>query len=196
MNSAIKKFNLYLISLAALFVFFIILTFNTPCHFDFKSKKEWFDLATSNYVSVISFLALVYSIFAYRNFKFDLNGATELPFEIKKIEGANYEHLTFLATYIVPLVSFDFESNRQMVVLAILLILMGVIYIKTDLFYANPSLALLGFHIYKADGQFKTCLKEDIILISRQTFKAGEYVSYIKLDERIYYVKRGKDDAG
>jgi hypothetical protein len=33
-------------------------------------------------------------------------------------------------------------------VLALLLFFMGIIYIKTDLFYANPSLALLGFHMY------------------------------------------------
>jgi hypothetical protein len=113
-----------------------------------------------------------------------------LPFRITKIESANYEHLTFLATYIVPLVSFDFGSNRQMTVLGVLLILMGVIYVKTDLFYANPSLALLGFHVYKANGEFKTGTREDVILIARQKIKIEDFVAYIKLDERIYYVKK------
>jgi len=190
MNSILKKFNLYLISLAALFAFFIVLTLNVPNHFNYKSKVDWLNLLTNNYVSVISLVVLLYSILAYRSFRFDLDGATELPFRITKIESANYEHLTFLATYIVPLVSFDFGSNRQMTVLGVLLILMGVIYVKTDLFYANPSLALLGFHVYKANGEFKTGTREDVILIARQKIKIEDFVAYIKLDERIYYVKK------
>jgi hypothetical protein len=89
----------------------------------------------------------------------------------------------------VPLISFDFGSGRQMMVLALLLIVMGVIYIKTDLFYANPSLALLGFYIYRADGDFKNGNREGIILICRERLAERQKVSYIKLDDRIYYVK-------
>ena len=106
-----------------------------------------------------------------------------------KIESINYEHLTFLATYIIPLISFDFESFRQMIVLGLLLVVMGVIYIKTDLFYANPSLALLGFYIYKANGSFKNGIRDNIVIISREKFIIGQKVSYIKLDDRIYYAK-------
>jgi hypothetical protein len=69
---------------------------------------------------------------------------------------------------------------------------MGVIYIKTDLFYANPSLALLGFYIYKADGGFKTGDRNGIVIISREKILFGQKVSYIKLDDRIYYVQGAK----
>lgn len=78
---------------------------------------------------------------------------------------------------------------RQMIVLALLLIVMGIIYIKTDLFYANPSLALVGFHIYKVDGNFKNGDRNGIIIISREKLSSGQKVSYIKLDDRIYYTK-------
>lgn len=66
---------------------------------------------------------------------------------------------------------------------------MGIIYIKTDLFYANPSLALLKFHIYKVDGSFKTGDHANIILLSRYRLSEKQKVSYIKLDDRIYYAK-------
>ena len=69
---------------------------------------------------------------------------------------------------------------------------MGIIYIKTDLFYANPSLALLGFHIYKADGEFKPTIgnRENIILITREKLVADTRVKYIRLDDRIFYVQK------
>lgn len=190
MKSTRRKIDLYILSLGLLFIFFIIITIKLPEHqFSIKDWSFWKKSLSENPIPIISSLLLIYCVVSYKRFDFDLKGAAEIPFEIKKIEGINYEHLTFLATYVVPLISFDFGSGRQMVVLALLLIVMGVIYIKTDLFYANPSLALMGFHIYRADGNFKTGLREGVILICRSKLVEGQKVSYIKLDDRIYYTK-------
>ena len=190
MNDIRRKVDLYVLSLALLFLFFIILTAELPKEpFALRDITYWLTLAEVNPIAIISLILLAYCFYAYKKFDFDLKGATDIPFEVKKIEGINYEHLTFLATYVVPLISFDFGSGRHMIVLGLLLIVMGAIYIKTDLFYQNPSLALLGFHIYRADGNFKTGDRSGIILVSRGRIEAGQRISYIKLDERIYYVK-------
>lgn len=190
MSNIYRKIDLYILSLALLFIFFIIITINFPeKSFNIQDIQSWKNLFVSNIVAIISTIMLMYSFFAYKKFEFDLKGTTDIPFEIKKIESINYEHLTFLATYLIPLISFEFDNTRQMIVLGILLIVMGIIYIKTDLFYANPSLALLGFYIYKADGAFKNGNREGIVIISREKLVLGQKVSYIKLDERIYYTK-------
>lgn len=193
MNDIKRKVRLYVISLGLLFVFFIVLTFNFTIAFDeiFTSAGLW-KLVQENPLALISLLMILYSIYAYKSFEFDLKGSTEIPFEIIKIKSVNYEHLTFLATYVVPLISFDFGSIRQIIVLSILLAVMGIIYVKTDLFYANPSLALLGYHIYEVDGNFKNGKREGIVLITRRKLAAGEKCHYVKLDDRIYYVSKGK----
>ncbi|WP_345790646.1 anti-phage protein KwaA [Brenneria salicis] len=148
----------------------------------------WELLIKTNVVPIICLFLLIYCGIAYRRFKYDTNRSVELPLKIKKIEKINYEHLTFLATYIIPLITFDFEKERYVFVLAALLVIMGVIYIKTDLFYANPSLALLGFNIYKLDAKFSEGKeKSGIILITRSQLKEEDMVSYILLDERVYY---------
>ncbi|MGO3890036.1 MAG: anti-phage protein KwaA [Paenalcaligenes sp.] len=190
MNDTCRKVDLYILSLALLFLFFIIISFSFPdSSFSIYEIEDWYSLAVKNILALFSFLMLGYCFFAYKRFNFKLKGATEIPFEIKKINSINYEHLTFLATYVVPLISFDFGNSRQIIVLFLLLFIMGVIYIKTDLFYANPSLALLGFHIYQADGDFKMGCRNDIILICHGRLGVGQKVSYIRLDDRIYYVK-------
>lgn len=189
MNNVCRKVDLYILSLSLLFIFFVIVTFQFPeKSFSIHDCNGWLKLLQNNVIPIISLLILVYSYFAYLRFNYDLKGATDIPFEIVQIEDINYEHLTFLATYVVPLISFDFGSSRQMIVLGLLLIVMGVIYIKTDLFYANPSLALLGFRIYKVDGDFKNGKQKGTILICRSRLSKGKKVKYIKLDERIYYV--------
>jgi hypothetical protein len=190
MSNIRRKADLYVLSLALLFFFFVILTAKLPdTPFQVNEYESWFTLIKANPIPTISLLLLVYCFYAYKKFDFELKGTTDIPFQIKKIEGINFEHLTFLATYVVPLISFNFESGRHMIVLALLLVVMGAIYIKTDLFYANPSLALLGFHIYRADGSFKTGDRTGIILISRDRVDVEQRVVYIKLDERIYFVK-------
>lgn len=194
MNNIRRKVDLYILSLGLLFIFFVIITFKFPdSAFVFDDYAEWIALLAANPIPAISLFLLAYAFFAYKRFDFDLKGARDIPFEVTKIESINYEHLTFLATYVVPLISFDFGSGRQMIVLALLLIVMCVIYIKTDLFYANPSLALLGFHIYRADGDFKNGARDGIILICRERLAQGQKVSYIKLDDRIYYAKGIKE---
>lgn len=190
MRNTRRKVDLYILSLGLLFIFVAIITIRVPDRpFAMSDFAEWKALLLANYLPVLSTLMLAYCFYAYKKFDFDLRGATDIPFEVKKVESINYEHLTFLATYVVPLISFDFDKGQQMIVLALLLVVMGAIYIKTDLFYANPSLALLGFHIYRADGHFKDGDREGIILVCRGRIKMGQKISYIKLDDRIYYAK-------
>ena len=64
-----------------------------------------------------------------------------------------------------------------------------MIHIRTDLFYANPTLAILGFRIYKVKGSFRTGIRENIILITREDLHENDYIKYIKVDNRIYYAK-------
>lgn len=183
-----RKIDLYVLSLAILFCFFIFITLKIPFCFGEQCKfVGWFFLFKNNIVPLVCVCLLVYCYIAYARFKYDVNRSIELPLTIKKIEKINYEHLTFLATYIIPLITFDFEKERYVIVLAVLLIIMGIIYIKTDLFYANPSLALLGFNIYKVDIEFDGGHKEGVILISRKILEVDNMVSYILLDDRIYY---------
>ncbi|EOZ9397062.1 MULTISPECIES: anti-phage protein KwaA [Enterobacteriaceae] len=184
-----RKIDLYILSLAILFCFFIFITLKFPVCFGAKCEFiGWSLLLKNNVVPLVCLGLLIYCWIAYRRFKYDTNKTVELPLKIIKIEKINYEHLTFLATYIIPLITFDFEKERYVIVLAVLLIIMGVIYIKTDLFYANPSLALLGFNIYKLDVSITGGInKTGLILITRRQLKENDMVSYIVLDERVYY---------
>lgn len=110
-----------------------------------------------------------------------------MTFAIVEIENKESEHLSFLTTYIIPLICFNFESDRYVVVLLLLLIVIGIIYIRTDLYYANPTLAILGFRIYKVKLERNNISKSNIILISRKKLSLGNFVSYKKLDEKIFY---------
>lgn len=185
----IRKIGLYFLSLWLLFLLIIIITIDIPIY----NGRDWvfigFEyLLSHNIVPIICILSLVIGWFSYYDFNHQIKGTPELSFEITEIENIDYEHLTFLTTYIVPLVCFNFDSVRYEIVLVILLIVIGTIYIRTDLFYANPTLAVLRFRIYKVSGKFRNGeIRKNRILICREKLCLNDRVKYIKIDERIYY---------
>ncbi len=185
-----RKIGLFFLSLWLFFILTIIITADVPICFSKQCEFIGFGtLLSNNVIPLICVFCLLIGTYSYFDFSFKLKDATQIPFKISKIENIDYEHLTFLTTYIVPLVCFNFVDTRYQLVLIILLVVIGVIYIRTDLFYANPTLALLNYRIYRVDGEFKDGIRENIVLISRNTLEVNQRVDYIKLDNRIYYAK-------
>lgn len=185
-----RKIGLFFLSLWLFFILTIIITVHIPITFSENWKFiGWFELLTNNVIPILCVIGIFIGIYSYFDFKYVLKNATNMPFTISKIENINYEHLTFLTTYIVPLVCFNFIEVRYQIVLLVLLVVICIIYVKTDLFYANPTLALLGFKIYKIEGSFEDGTREGIILISKQSLSKNIRCDYIKLDDRIYYAK-------
>lgn len=192
----IRKIGLFFLSLWLLFILIIIITVKFPICISKDCSFFGFSLLLSNnIIPLFSFLALTIGFFSYFDFKHQMKGTPELSFKITEVEDIDYEHLTFLTTYIIPLVCFQFENLRYIIVFVILLIVIGSIYIRTDLFYANPTLAILQFRIYKVTGEFRTGeIRESRILISKDKLTKEDRVKYFKLDERIYYASKVTPD--
>ncbi len=185
----LRKVGLFFLSLWLLFLLIIIITVHIPiCFGENCTYIGTWSLIKTNYVPFISIIALGIGLISYLDFKFIVKGSAELSFEIIEIENIDYEHLTFLATYIIPLVCFQFEEPRYQLVFWLILFVIGLIYVRTDLFYANPTLAILQFRLYKIKGLFRNkTVRESRILITRDILTVSDHVRYIKLDERIYF---------
>ncbi len=188
----IRKIGLFFLSLWLLFVLIIVITVKIPICLSKECSFEGFAfLMESNMIPFVCFLAIIVGIISYMDFKYQVKGTPELSFKIFEIENVDFEHLTFLTTYIIPLVCFQFENLRYIIVFFILLIVIGSIYIKTDLFYANPTLAILQFKIYKISGEFRNGeTRKSIIIICKDKLCKNDRVKYFKLDERIYYASK------
>lgn len=188
----IRKIGLFLLSLWLLFVLIILITAKIPLDFSLNAVfVEWRFLAVNNIIPIFCLIALIIGYISYRDFIHQIKGTPELSFKVKEIEKIDYEHLTFLTTYIIPLVCFQFDNLRYIFAFLIILFVIGSIYIRTDLFYANPTLAILNFRIYKVSGEFRNGeTRQNKILISKDLIEKEDRVKYYKLDERIYYATK------
>lgn len=119
------------------------------------------------------------------------SNASKLTVKVTKIDNKNFDTLTLIASFCVPLVSFNYQQVNHWIVLVLLLIVIGVIFCRSDGFYNNPTLALLGFRLYKAD--FKTqeldqnSNNKSLVFISKDIIKKNDDVRYVLLSDKVGY---------
>lgn len=177
-----QKFEFYITSLFLLFFLLFInkipYCFGKSCEF-----IGWTTLLVNYFLLVICAVFMILGIVFYRRFKYKFaEGASLLPVIVTTVENINFESVTFLATYIVPLACIDLDKDRSSLMLITILILIGWIYIKTNLFYTNPTLAIWGYQIYK----ISTRNRSDITIIIRGKVQVGDGIRLKKIDEKIF----------
>ncbi len=189
----IEKFELYILSLWLLFFLIILVTADIPfCFGERCSFIGWDELFSRNVLSFIALFFLLAGFIFYMKFNFRVSGSKRLPARIIAIEDVNYEHLTFLTTYIIPLICFNLASTRYIFALVFLLVIIGIIYVRTDKFYANPTLAVLGFRLYKVTIKTRSSTKENIVLIVKERLSIKDQVLTKELDEKVCFARKVK----
>lgn len=189
-SRTIEKFELYILSLWLLFLLIIVITIDVPICFqpecDFIGLKA---LALRNVLPAIALLFVVLGALYYLRFNYKIAGSKSIPVKVSSVEDINYEHLTFLTTYIIPLICFNLTSERYLIALGLLLIVIGIIYVRTDKFYANPTLAILGFRLYSVKLIRRTGEEVKVTLITKDQIKDGDKIRFLELDSRVYYAR-------
>lgn len=172
----IVKSCFYLISLNPLFFLLAILTS------DFQQN---FKDNTFAFISLSLFLVSFVAMWYLNDLSKD---AKNLPVTVLKVANINYENLVFLATYIIPLVAIPLNTLKEKVVFVLLLLFVGKIFIRTNIFYSNPSLAILGYNIYQIEGNAENY--KDCIIIIKGKLQVSDKIRCLKLAEDIYYGKK------
>lgn len=71
---------------------------------------------------------------------------------IKNVENPDDTVLSYIMTYIIPLVTNGDNSCEVYIVNILLFILIGYIYLRLNLIYLNPLWSICGYLIYKDDN--------------------------------------------
>lgn len=78
--------------------------------------------------------------------------------------------LAYIATYLVPFAAVTATTTRERAALALFVLLIAVLYVRSELFYINPLLALVGYRLF----QVTTPAGASVVLISKRRFLASD----------------------
>ena len=187
----LRKIQFYIISLT--FLFILILANQIPVCIGRGCELVDLRRLLFTYPPIIlfCFIGVIFSVLFLLYFRYRILKGSKLPPEtITEIQPIDYENLTFLATYIIPLVCFDLDfhlvENRNFIMLILVLVLIGWIYVKTNIFYTNPTLAILGFRVYR----LSTNKRPNVVIITSSVLLLGDQIRSSRIDDNIYYSEK------
>lgn len=185
------KIGFYFLSMFFFLLIVAILGTSIPCYFE----KDWqfvgLGYIFSNIGTIvplicsICFLYIAVFIIVLRE---KLKGTLMGPIKVKEMRSINSELMSFVASYFIPLVSFSVDEKwRHLIVLILLFAIIGWIYIKSDTYYLNPTLIVMGFKIYQIEGDIAGCGTVKVVVITREDLSKKCSLRYIPIDSNTYY---------
>lgn len=183
------KAKMYFISLCLLFILLSIMALpgKEDIYIDI-STSFFYTLLKNTYVSLVFLVLAIISYIMCRILEYNLSGTKDLAIQVIEVKEINFEYLTFLTTYIIPLAVLDVRDIRNFFVLFVLLFIIGVIFIKSDFYIANPTLALFGYKLYQIEYKEEETIKTKKV-ISKSKIQKNDYVESIPFDDSSWYVK-------
>lgn len=188
-DKTLLKLSLYCISLWLLMFMLIVLKADSSALNSGISWHTFLLLLQNNTFSIICIIIILFGGIGYIYFKDSLSNTKGLPVEIEECESVNYENLSFLATYIIPLVCFPLECEKQQFVLFAVIVIIGCIFVKTNLYYTNPSLVLIGFNVYLVACKNGKGFEKGIVIIKGRLEKK-DTIKYMCLSDNVYFARR------
>lgn len=186
------KLRFYFMSLWLLFLLVFILTLDITGWFSQDGQFIGIvPLLQKNWLAFISAIFVILGWILVFIEKYKWAGVTNPPYKIEAIKNQNYEYLIFITTYIIPLICMDLTKIRYVIALAILLIFIGIIFIKMDLYCANPTLALMGYRLYRADISGVDA-PDGVILISKDRLLKNTHIKWIPIEKYVWIAKEIK----
>lgn len=200
-----EEIKLYILSLAILFLIVLLITLDLKsfsdinsciikisCAPDFNKAKAIINLISKNILPLIMVIMIIYCIAIKSEFEHKLDGGAGDTLNITECENQDYEYLSFLATYIIPFFGFSFNEIGRLLAYAVLLVVIGIIFVKTEKYYANPTLAIFGYRIYKVTLSDGNNEYKSVIAISREKLSSSISVKYKNLSENVFFVRSYK----
>lgn len=193
------KNRLMLQSLSPLALLTIIrnFRFEIPEGFNACSVESWLNLFLNNRilvgVMILCLMWLVAAIFSFVSFSAFIWSGKEQGYEIENVEEKNDASLNFFMTMIIPLLIDDVGTIQGALTFLIIVVLMCLLLGRTNLFYANPVLAILGYRIYEFSFVDNKCFENRCIGVTRGKFSRNiRSIEYKVISESVIYVKEMK----
>lgn len=95
--------------------------------------------------------------------------------------------IAYVATYIIPFAALGVETWRQRGALIGFFVLVGVLYIRANLFYVNPILAIFNFRLFEVETESGKVL----LVISKESYlRVGAPLKVRTLSDYVYLEAR------
>ncbi len=107
--------------------------------------------------------------------------------KITSYERRDSDVMAYIATYLIPFVTYPLEGIQQVAALLVFLIVLLVLYVNSNMLYINPMLNLVGYHLYEITIEHSELSH---FLITRYRVKVGKPLYFVRISDDIFLEKK------
>lgn len=187
MFTKITKWLMFITSYVPLYLLLIISNLNIVKWSDWKSIENWQKAFLDNLcfnlimilLSIISVIVLICVNCLKSNSHMECSEV-----EIKNSAG---DILNYFITYLFPLLSMQIDNSTSILVNVVVFIIIGLLYVKSDLVYLNPMLILFHYDIVQINDKIVITHKRNGEL--QKSIRNRGWIGVRKIAEGIYLEK-------
>lgn len=142
-------------------------------------------------ISILLFLSLLVVRFVSKKYNHMIynkeKDVTKPELSLKKNTLDRVDTMSYVGTYIVPLLTINVNSVRSLVLNVVLLIILGKFYVMNEQVFVNPLFNLGGFGIYRSMEKYYIT-KDDIEIILDKLDRKHE-VFTLEIMPNLYLIK-------
>ncbi|MGG0821395.1 hypothetical protein ABE099_00850 [Paenibacillus turicensis] len=139
------------------------------------------------FICVIWIFVSLYSMHLFRGAQF----ANFIEDKINIVHYSSDAGLIFFTTFIVPLVLDDVGSMRNFLVFICLFLMIIVLMFKTNLYYQNPVIAMLGYSTFNfkfTEHSDSTMKNSELVGITYGKIDEEKIIKYQRIADNVYFI--------
>ena len=141
--SKIKKIGLFLSSFSPLFALIIIKEIteiiNGNWTFNFLNTSICVLLLIFLFFGITCFILILNNIKKFKSSKIEIKSKTNIT---------DQHFLGYFSIFVLFAVTFEIEMYSMALIFLIILTLIGIVYVRNDMYYINPLINILGYSFY------------------------------------------------
>lgn len=71
--------------------------------------------------------------------------------QVVQVHNKDAEVMAYIISYVFPFLGLNFDDPMNVISLVIFFAIIGIIYINSNMIHINPTLNILGYHIYEIE---------------------------------------------
>lgn len=180
-----KKILMYLSAFLPMFIIMFIRDLSSLISDVLNGDAKWPDLNNPLIIGEIIFIAIVSIAFLYL-MKNNKNRTTR-QMKIVSLNNRSAEYyLGYYSVFLLSLISFSLLDLVDVITLALLMIVLGVVYIKNGLFFMNPTINIFQSMIYEVETESG----DKKLIISKHKLKPEETIEIEVSDFEFTFMRR------
>ena len=167
-----KKIIMYLSAFLPMFWLILIKDYATILKDAMAGKVPYFDLLSIRLFIVLGIVLLI-TIITIILISGNKNLSNDLVVATKVTNRTAEYYLGYFSLFILELFAFSFTDIVDIVVMSILLLLLGIVYVKNGLFFINPTMNIFRSFIFEVEFSDGNNIRTKI-LICKEKINQGD----------------------